>query len=162
MEQIKQEILAIDVIDVAIIRVSPIGWPNIDQRKRVSPVFKPRLTLHDHGTLRPECMASAKLRVEAIVGNVAALALRPRVTFLRLLPPLFHFVPRLLFFLLLLLLRRLGFVLTRSLHLILPGRRLGFILLFGFLLTLWFFLTFWFFLPRFIFLLLFVLGIQGR
>ena len=85
MTQIKQEILAIDVIDVAIIRVGPVPRPRIDQNKCITTIFKARLTLHDHWTLRSEGMASAKLRVEAIVGNVAALALRPRVTFLAVL-----------------------------------------------------------------------------
>ena len=162
MEQIKQEILAVDVIDVAIIRVSPIGRPGIDQHKRVTAILEPRLTLYHHRPLRSERMTSAKLCVEAVVGNMTALAGRTRVPFLLFLPPLLHLVPRLLFLLLLLLLRRLGLVRTRSFHLVRPGGWLGFILLFGFLWTLWFVWTLWFFLPRFIFLLLFVLGVQSR
>ncbi len=43
MQKIKQEIFSIDVVDVAVIGVSPVLRPRIHQLKRVAAVLKLRL-----------------------------------------------------------------------------------------------------------------------
>src|SRR5579863_9923427 len=124
MQQVEQEILAVDVVDVAVVSVSPASWPRIDEHKRVSAISEARLTLHDGRTLHHKRMTPAKVRMEFLVRNVAAFTSGTRVRILLgcRLAVILHLFPRLflvLLLILLLLLRRLGLVLARRLHLIL-------------------------------------------
>src|ERR1700758_63884 len=150
MEQVIQEIVAIDIVNVAIISVSPVFRPRIDEHKGIATIFKARLTVHDHRTLRPERMVSPKLCAKPIIGDAATPAGRPRVLLLlagflptRFLPACFWparfwlrrpcFLPRRLFPLSLFLRMflpvrscRLGLILPRRLHFVLPGFGPGF------------------------------------
>src|ERR1700741_1380471 len=79
MEQVIQEIVAIDIVNVAIVSVSPVFRPRIDEHKGIATIFKAQLTVHNHRTLRPERMASPKLCAKPIIGDAATPAGRPRV-----------------------------------------------------------------------------------
>ncbi len=171
VQQIEQEIIAVDIVDVAIIGIGPVFGPGIDEDEGITSVFKARLAPYDHRTLRAKMVAASELGVEAVVGNMSASTLGTGmgivVTFLAsgflLCGPhllvgslVFHFF--LILFLLLLLLvfilfGRLGFVLPRRFHFILPALGLGLFLPFR--------LRAGLFLPcRLIFLLFLVLGIE--
>src|SRR3984957_11544314 len=68
MPQIDQHVLAIDVIDIAIIGVSPVSGPWIRQGDPVSPVQNPRLPFHYRG-LYAESMLASEVRAKLVVGN---------------------------------------------------------------------------------------------
>lgn len=82
MEQIKQEIFAIDVVDVAIVGIGPVRGPRVHKDKRVAAVLESWLAVHDAWTLRPEGVASAKLSAKLVVRNMAALTCGPCVSLL--------------------------------------------------------------------------------
>src|ERR1700683_2606834 len=63
VEQVKQEVLSIDIVDVAVIRVSPAHRPRVNQLKAVTAILELRLPLHDHA-LRPEMMDVADVSPE--------------------------------------------------------------------------------------------------
>ena len=69
MPYVKKKILAIDIVDVTVIAVSPLRWPRIDEHKCVAAVLEPRPALHDLRTLHGEMMASSKLRSEPVFRN---------------------------------------------------------------------------------------------
>ncbi len=73
VQQIEQEIFAVDVIDVAIVGVSPAYRPRVDELKAVAAVLKLRLARDDYG-LGAEGVAAAEVRLEFIVGNAPTLA----------------------------------------------------------------------------------------
>src|SRR5579863_7100290 len=122
MQKVKQEVLPIDIVHVAIVRVSPVRRPWIDEHKRIASVHKAGLALYYGRALDNERVASSEVRAEPVVRDMATLAGRPRVSsilsghllpFLRLLARLFL----VLFLLLLVLLLGLGLILPR-LHLV--------------------------------------------
>jgi hypothetical protein len=85
MPQIDQHIFPIDVINVAIVGISPILRPRIRQREPVSAILKPRLPFH-HGRLHSERVLTPKMRPEFIVRDfLPLLPRRPR----RMISPLF-------------------------------------------------------------------------
>ena len=154
MEHVDQDIFTVDVVDIAIIRVSPIWRPRVHEHKRVASVNEASPTFHFDWTLHLERMASPKVCAESVIRNMAAFACWPGVTLLplgRFLPTVIHLLSRLSlvsFLFLLVLFPRLAVFLPRRLHLIL------FRSLFTCLLASWLFLPRWFF-----FLLFFVLGV---
>ena len=171
MPHVKKKILAIDIVDVTVIAVSPLRWPRIYEHKCVAAVLEPRPALHDLRTPHGEMMASSKLRSEPVFRN-ATTAITGRTGMIlwltRWLPILFasvdlpsvflafgyllrpRFLARLCVILPLFLLlgfRGLGLILTRRcLHLVLPLR---------------FFLPLRLLLPWFVFLLFFVLCVEN-
>jgi hypothetical protein len=174
MSQVKQEISTIDVVNVAIVAVSPGRWPGIDEHKRVAAVLELRPPAHYFWTGHGKVMLSSELGAEAIVWNATAVTFRASMIvgpgrFLpcRLLASGFllsrsRFFTRLLVVLLLFLLvrpRRLRFILLWGFHFILFGCRLGFIL---FSCRLSLVLLLWLFLLRFVFLWFFVLCVKNR
>ena len=72
VQQIKEEIFSIDIVDVAVIRVSPARRPRIHKLETISAVLKLRPAPHNHGFCR-EGVAAAKVGAELVVGNVSAL-----------------------------------------------------------------------------------------
>ena len=101
VKQVKQKILSIDVVDVAFVGVGPAHRPDIHELKAIAAILKLRLTLHNYGSCR-ESMAAAKVSVELVIGNVAAVATWPGVP--RVLFALsFLFLLLILFFVLLIL-----------------------------------------------------------
>src|ERR1700722_271639 len=73
VNQIDQVVLSVDVVDVAIVGISPVRRPGIDQFKVIAAILKLRTTLNDYGSCI-EVMFPAELGVESIVWNVSALA----------------------------------------------------------------------------------------
>src|SRR5580693_9131248 len=73
MQKIEEKIFSIDVVDIAIVGVSPVRRPDIDQFKTVAAILKLRTALHDHG-FGVEGMAVAKMLAELVVRNARALA----------------------------------------------------------------------------------------
>ena len=214
MPHVKEEILSVDIVDIAIVViVSPIWRPGIDQDKSVATILKFRTTLHDLRMMHREVMLPAKLSAEPVVGNPPAVSthaimiLRPaRFLAACFLPSLFltarfrsalflpvrfllrwpHVAARLGLLRSLLLLgslllgfcccsgsllalllgaRRLGFVLPRRFHFILPRCRLALLLLRfgpGLVLLRWLLLPLGLFLLRFFVLLFVVLRVKDR
>jgi len=74
VEQVEQEILAVDVVDVAVIGIGPIGRPRIDEHEIVAAIFDRLLVVHDYRPADSEGMLAAKVRPEFIVRDVSALA----------------------------------------------------------------------------------------
>src|SRR5579871_6499926 len=81
MPQVKQEILAVDVVDIAIIVVVPVRWPRVYQHKRVSAIEEARPIFHRDRPTHLEGVAPAELRSEFIVRNMRALPVRSRLPF---------------------------------------------------------------------------------
>ena len=75
VQQVKEEILSVDVIDVAVVAVSPACGPRVHKFETVTAVLKLGLPSHDHA-LCPEMMALTKVSVEFVVGDVSTLARR--------------------------------------------------------------------------------------
>ena len=176
--QVKEEIFAVDIVNVAIVGVCPLWRPGIDQHKCIATILKARPALYNFGTLHGEMMFAAELGAETIVGNTAIITagtilllasfrsaglLTSRFLTNWFLAAGLHGVAGLLLFfwscLLLLwflsLLCGPGLVLPGRLHFILFGLRL-----FGFGLSL--ILPLGLFLFRFVFLLFFVLRVENR
>ena len=173
MTQVKEEIFAVDIVNVAIVGVCPLWRPGIDQHKRVAAVLKARPALYNFGTLHGEMMFAAELGAETIVGNTAIITagtilLLASFRAAGLLTSWFlaaglHGVAGLLLFFWSCLLLLWFLSLLCGPGLALPGR-LHFILfgfgLFGFGLSL--ILPLGLFLFRFVFLLFFVLRVENR
>src|SRR6185312_4283534 len=72
MQNVKQEVLAVDFVDVAVVVVGPVGRPGIDQLKRVATVNHYRLRrVHHSIALHVEVMFPTKVRVEPFFGNAS-------------------------------------------------------------------------------------------
>ena len=71
MKNIKQEIFAVDVVDIAIVSVSPVRRPTIRQLKAIPTILELWLTGDDHRA-RAEMMVMAKVGAELIIRNVAS------------------------------------------------------------------------------------------
>src|ERR1700733_6494664 len=127
VKQVEQEILSIDIIDVALIGIGPAHRPDINQLKAVAAILKLRPAFHNHG-LCGEGMTVAKVSSELIVRNMCALALWPGLPRLLFL----HLLVVLLLIFLLLLFRGLGLVLVSRLYFILFWLSLRFLLARGF------------------------------
>src|ERR1700722_3767947 len=150
MQQIKEEIFPIDVIDVALIRIRPPCRPCIDDGEGIATILKLWPSADNRRMIHNECMLAPKIGTEFIIWNAASTLIccmlvallglflfrRFAIVLLFHFLVLFGFVLVVLFFLLL----RLGLILTRRLHIILGGprrfrsgfflRRLGFFTLF--------------------------------
>ena len=72
MTRIKQKILAIDVVNVAIVGVSPLWWPAINKNKRVAPVLEAWPAFYDLGPMHDEVMLSSELGAKAVLRNAAS------------------------------------------------------------------------------------------
>src|SRR5229473_4632397 len=132
MQHIEQEIVSINVFDVAVIGVSPPHGPRVENFKPVAGILEAGLTLDDYRTLDGEGVLAAKAGAELVVRDVNPFTRGVAVTFLHLLAPPFM---RGLGCFLLLLFRRFGLFLFLL-------RGLG-LVLFGFLfLRLWLFSRF--------------------
>jgi hypothetical protein len=139
VKQIKQKILSIDVIDVALVGIGPVRGPDIDELKTVAAILKLWLTLNNY-RLCFEGMAVAKVSPELVIRNMAALSRRRGLSRL-LFRKTFLLLLLILFLLLLILFLRLGLVLVRfrialRFHLVLLRLRPGLFLLCGFI-VLW-------------------------
>jgi hypothetical protein len=66
MEQIKQEILSIDVVDVTVIGVCPTDRPRIDNNERVTGISKLRLVIHDYRFADRELVLASKMGTEFV------------------------------------------------------------------------------------------------
>jgi hypothetical protein len=96
MARIKQKILTIDIVNIAIVGVSPLWWPGINQNKRVAAVLEAWPALHDLGPMHGEVMLSSEPGAKAVIGDapsaagVASLILLPTSLLpTRLLPAFF-------------------------------------------------------------------------
>src|SRR5438270_605805 len=123
MQQIRQEIIAVYIIDIAIIGVGPVRWPRVHQHECVPSIDEPLLTFNHGCTLYRKCVGPTELGVESLVGDMSAPARRTRMPLLlcMFLIGWSHLIARLPVLSLLLLLFLLG-----RLRLILPGLRPGF------------------------------------
>lgn len=94
MPHVKQEIITVDVVDVAIVViVSPGRRPGIDQDKGVAAILKFRATAHYLRMMHGEVMFSSKLSPEALFGNAAAISTRAIVILRAAGFPLASFLP---------------------------------------------------------------------
>src|SRR5271154_1470866 len=73
VKQIKEEVLSIDVVDVALVGVCPAYRPHIDQLKAVAAILKLWLARNDY-RLRPESVAASEISVELVIRNMPAFA----------------------------------------------------------------------------------------
>ena len=74
MTRIKQKILAIDVVNVAIVTVSPRWRPLICKHKCVAAVLEAWPAFYDLGPMHDEVMLSPELGAEPVLGNAASAA----------------------------------------------------------------------------------------
>jgi hypothetical protein len=72
--RIEQEILAIDVVNVAIVGICPFWWPGINQDKCVASVFKAWPSIDDLGPTHFEAMLSSEPGAKAVLGNALSAA----------------------------------------------------------------------------------------
>src|SRR5579863_9770645 len=158
VQQIKEEIFSVDVIDIAVVRVSPPYRPGIHELEGIAAVLKLRPAFNDYG-LRSEGMAATEASPEFLVWNVSTSAGRLGMRLFRMILAVRHrllmgsFLSRLRLLLFLLFAHLLHLFVLLRLGLVL-ARRLGFIRFWG---------RFGFFLPRrFFFLRLLFLGIYRR
>src|ERR1700722_1044276 len=127
MRKVKQEVLTVDEIDLAIVSVCPSGWPRILNEERKSTVLELRPAFDDGWTLNLERVLPSKTSLELIVWNASCPSRTLRMV-AGLAAPV-HLLRRFIIFLLLrrpivgtrrlLFLRRLVFALLRWLCLIL-------------------------------------------
>ena len=139
MRQIDQIILAIDVVDVAVVRVSPSRRLGVYQFESVAAVLKLRSPRHNYA-LRAEVMSPSKMRTELVIGNVSPSIIAGVIVPHPLIRGSLTFVI-LLLWMILPLWRRLLLPIILLMHLILPPHlvlllfllgRLGFFLARGF------------------------------
>ena len=75
MPHVKEEILSVDVIDVAIVVVVSPSWrPGIDQDECIAAVLKLRPAGHHLRMMHRKVMLASELRAEAVVRNAAAVS----------------------------------------------------------------------------------------
>jgi hypothetical protein len=123
MHEIVQVIIAIKIIHVVAVVVSPIFRPRVEKDEGVAAVNKALLASGDPHRADGEGVASTKLLSKPVVGDVRALASGPLVSLatFRCGP---HLIPRALIFASLLLpvfFRRFGLILARGVGLIAAG-----------------------------------------
>ena len=128
MHEIVQVIVAVDIINVVAVVVSPIFRPGIDKNKGVAAVNKALLASGDPDRADGKGVAATKLLSKPVVRDVRTPASRP----LALLPTFGygpHLIPRALVFfgslLVPVLFRRPDLILAWSIGLIVPGLRSG-------------------------------------
>jgi hypothetical protein len=73
VKQVKQKILSIDILDIAVVGVSPFRRPRIDEHERVTAIKETGRTFYHDGALDREMMFPSELRSELLLGNVSAL-----------------------------------------------------------------------------------------
>ena len=73
VHQIKQKVTSIDIVDIAIIRVSPADRPCFNDLKVVAAVGEPGSAFDHLNVADGEVMLSPEVRAEMIVGNPAML-----------------------------------------------------------------------------------------
>lgn len=69
MQHVEEKILAVNVIDVAIVRISPPCRPWIDEFKGVATVLEARLAGYDYAS-GTKVVALTEVSMELFVGNV--------------------------------------------------------------------------------------------
>ena len=100
VKQIKEEVLSIDVIDVALVGVCPAYRPRIDQLKAIAAILKLWLARNDY-RLCPEGVAASEMSVELVIWNMPAFARRVSMSLLlpRMILPFARVLCRLRMFL---------------------------------------------------------------
>jgi hypothetical protein len=74
VKRVKQEVLAVNVVNVAIVVETPVDWPGIDQLKGVAAEYHYRLRdVHDLSALHVECVLPSEVAPELIIWNAFAL-----------------------------------------------------------------------------------------
>ena len=74
VKYVEQEVLAIDVVNVAVVVKTPLGWPRIDQLERVATENYDRLgDVHDLSALHVERVLPSEVAPKLIIWNVFAL-----------------------------------------------------------------------------------------
>src|SRR5580658_887739 len=144
VKQIEEEILAIDVIDVALVRVGPADRPRVNNGERVATVLKLWLAPNGGYVIDNKRVLASEMGAEFVIGNATAALVGPALRLLVLLLSLLSGfgiilfrrlvfgLPRFVFILILFL--RFGLILARRLRIILSrlGRlRARFVLRFG-------------------------------
>src|SRR5580700_4170804 len=74
VKQIKQEILAIDIVDIALICVGPTDWPGIDDREPVAGILEAGLAIHNGCLVDNKRVLTSEVGAELVVRNSATLA----------------------------------------------------------------------------------------
>src|ERR1043166_6635159 len=69
MQHVNQEVLPIDIVDVAIVGIGPAHRPRIDKLDPVAAILNPRTTLHDDRLRYAEVMLAAEARAELLLRN---------------------------------------------------------------------------------------------
>src|SRR5713226_556211 len=85
MQHIEQEVVSVNVFDVAVIGVSPPCGPRVDNFKPVAGILEAGLTLDDYRTLDSKGVLAAEAGAEFIVRDVNPFTRGAAVTFLHLL-----------------------------------------------------------------------------
>ena len=70
--QVKEKILSIDVVDVAVVGVGPAYWPRINDGKPVSTILKTWLAFDDCRMVDDQRMLTPEMGAKFVVGDVAA------------------------------------------------------------------------------------------
>src|SRR5579863_7396095 len=73
MHRAKQEIFAVDVIDVYRIAIAPAAGPGLRDYKPISAILKARRSRNNYWLTNAERMLPPEVRPETVVGNAAAL-----------------------------------------------------------------------------------------
>src|SRR5215471_14374227 len=74
MEHIEEEIVSVDVVDIAVIGKEPHPRPRVQQYECISGKHELRLALHRDYTIDDKPVLAPEIRAELIVRNVSALA----------------------------------------------------------------------------------------
>jgi hypothetical protein len=72
MTQVKQEVRSVDVVNVAVVAISPVARPRISNDEPISAELESRLTFHDYRLANDDRMLPAELRTEFVVRNPAS------------------------------------------------------------------------------------------
>jgi hypothetical protein len=75
--QVEKKVLAIDIVDVAVVGVGPAGGPGLRNFKIVATVSEMRTAAHDLDMADCEVVVPAKVGAEVFVGNAASFLVVP-------------------------------------------------------------------------------------
>src|SRR5579863_5998339 len=70
MQQVEQEVFSVDVVDIALVGVSPLSRPRVRNYEPIARILKARLAFDDHGPINHYRVLAAKVRLEVLIRNV--------------------------------------------------------------------------------------------